>query len=266
MYYYDINIPSPHGYTCQKRSFSSRYDSSVHWHGFIELELFTSGGGYQQYDNKTVPITPGDVWLYSFYDSHKVTLDAGTKTIHLALTPEILHENFLSRLSLVHPLHCSLSRTEIDDFYEKADILCYEQEHQELFSRIKAMSVINELLVDIFRKSLSENIPTNDPLYCNMAEYLQNNFKENISLSTLAHTFGLTSNYCGRLFKKTFGIAFNEYLNTVRLKNACKLLISSDLTIEQIADDSGFHSLEYFYSVFKKFYGVTPAKYRSLSI
>ena len=265
MFFYDINIPSHYGYICQERFFDNTYISRPHWHGFIELEYFIEGGGTQQCNGKTFPIKAGDVWLLSTYDSHQINLDKGTKNINISLDSEILHKNLQTKLSLTHPLHCTLNEVESRDFMSKVDILCYEQEHHELLSRVKSVSIINEILVDIIRKSSPDTLPIDNPIVRNMADYLQANYKETISLTELATVFSLTPNYCGYLFKKVMGITFNDYLNILRLKNACKSLLNSNLSIKEIAYESGFHSLEYFYTTFKKFYGVTPAKYRTLT-
>ena len=98
-----------------------------------------------------------------------------------------------------------------------------------------------------------------------IVDYLQANYKDDIALVEVAKLYSLTPNYCGYLFKKIMGITFNDYLNILRLKHACKALLDTNLSIKEIAFESGFHSLEYFYATFKKFYGITPAKYKTLS-
>lgn len=265
MFFYDINIPSSHGYICQKRFFDEPYISRLHWHGFVELEFFIEGTGMHQHGDTTHPIENGDIWIMSTYDSHQLTLDEGMKSVNIALDPEILHEDLLEQLALTHPLHCNLNDAETQDFLSKVEILCYEQEHREPLSRIKAVSIINEMLVDIVRKSSPDTSLISNRIVHHMVDYIQANYKTNISLVELAQVFSLTPNYCGYLFKKIMGITYNDYLNILRLKNACKSLLNSSMSIKEIAADSGFHSLEYFYTTFKKFYGITPAKYRTLT-
>lgn len=265
MFFYDINIPSSHGYICQKRFFDEAYVSRLHWHGFVELEFFIEGTGMHQYGENKDPIKKGDIWVLSTYDSHQLTLDKGIRSVNIAVDPDILHPKLLNQLALTHPLHCNLNEEEIQDFISKVDILWHEQQHRELLSRVKANAVINEMLVDIIRKSSPDTMPINNRIVHDMVDYLQANYRTNISLVELAAEFSLTPNYCGHLFKKIMGITYNDYLNNLRLKNACKALLSSSASIKEIAADSGFNSLEYFYTTFKKFYGVTPAKYRTLT-
>lgn len=265
MFFCDINIPASHGYICRKHYFKDGYVSRPHWHGFVELEFFIEGTGTHIYNGTTFQIKPGDAWILSTDDSHQLNLDKGMKSINIALDPDILHEKLRKHLSMFHPLHCTFNKEESRGFLEKVEILWHEQETQELLSRVKAVSVVNDMLVDIARKSSTETIPVHNSLVNDMANYLQSNYKNNISLTELAHIFSFTPNYCGHLFKQMTGITFNDYLNNLRVKHACKLLLSSNLSIREIAFDSGFNSLEYFYTTFKKFYGITPAKYRKLT-
>ena len=265
MFYYDINIPSSHGYICQKRFFEETYVSRLHWHGFVEIEFFIEGSGMHQYGENKEPVKNGDIWVLSTYDSHQLIIDKGVRSVNIAVDPDILHPKLLNQLALTHPLHCTLNEEDIQHFISKVDILCHEQEHRELLSRVKANAVINEMLVDIVRKSSPDAMLINNRIVRDMVEYLQANYRSNTSLVELAAEFSLTPNYCGYLFKKIMGITYNDYLNNLRLKNACKALLTSNVSIKEIAANSGFNSLEYFYTTFKKFYGVTPAKYRALT-
>lgn len=265
MFFCDINIPASHGYICRKHHFTDGYISRPHWHGFVELEFFIEGTGTHSYNGTTFQIKPGDTWVLSTDDSHQLHLDKGMKSINIALDPEILHEKLRAHLFMFHPLHCRFNEEESRAFLQKVEILWQEQERRELLSRVKAVSVINDMLVDIARKSSASTTPIKNSLVNDMATYLQANYKHNITLAELARVFSFTPNYCGHLFKETTGITFNDYLNNLRVKHACRLLLNSQLSIREIAYDSGFNSLEYFYATFKKFYGITPAKYRTLT-
>lgn len=265
MFFCDINIPASHGYICRKHYFKDGYTSRHHWHGFIEIEFFIDGTGTHKYGDSTFQIKNGDAWILSTDDSHQLNLDKGMKSVNIAVDPDILHERLLKHLSMSHPLHCTFNEEEIQDFLSKVDSLCQEQENRKLLSRVKAMSTINDMMVDIARKASNDTLLVNNSLVNDMLNYLQSNYKSNISLQELAKIFSYSPNYCGHIFKEITGITFNDYVNNLRAKNACKLLLNTNLSIEAIAYDSGFNSVEYFYSTFKKFYGITPAKYRTLT-
>lgn len=88
-------------------------------------------------------------------------------------------------------------------------------------------------------------------------------FKEDLSLSWLAGVLNLSTDYLGKLFKKSTGLSFNEYLNKIRIRHACKLLINSDFSVKEIAFSCGYNSVEYFMLIFKKTMSKTPMEYKS---
>ena len=66
-------------------------------------------------------------------------------------------------------------------------------------------------------------------------------------------------------FKKMFGTGFKEYLTSVRMKAAVKLLKDSNLNVTQIAYRVGFNSQNHFCKIFKATFGISPLQYRKFS-
>lgn len=262
MFFYDINIPSNHGYICENTIFEEDYTSRLHWHGFIEMEFVINGSGIDEHGASEYPFKRGDCWMLSVHDSHKVVCKKGLNLIKLAIKPEILHEKTQKHLSLNHPLWASFDEKEFEAIIIKLEALLKEQENPQMLSRVMANSIINELAVEIARKSSINSEPPKGIIQ-DIVAWLNANYKKEVSLSQIADIFSLTPNYIGHLFKSTMGISYNDYLNSLRLKSACHLLVISDLSVREIASESGFNSVEYFNSLFKKYYGVTPSQYRA---
>lgn len=63
--------------------------------------------------------------------------------------------------------------------------------------------------------------------------------------------------------KELVGIGIKDYINKIRLTEATRLLVNTDLTIMEIADKTGFSNQQYFSTVFKQAYETSPSKYRS---
>lgn len=91
---------------------------------------------------------------------------------------------------------------------------------------------------------------------------LQNNYREQYSLKTLAFEYGMSQAYLGRLFKKGTGQFFSDYLCQIRIEKAKKLLCETDLKTSEIGEIVGFINQSYFTTVFKEKVGVYPAMYR----
>ena len=83
-----------------------------------------------------------------------------------------------------------------------------------------------------------------------------------MGIQEIADTFYLSKAYLCRIFKRTVGIPFSDYLNKTKLYHATRLLVTTNKSISEIATVCGFHSSAYFCNVFKKEYGVTPVMYK----
>ncbi|GLX67607.1 response regulator [Paenibacillus glycanilyticus] len=94
-------------------------------------------------------------------------------------------------------------------------------------------------------------------------KYIEANYTENISLKSIAGKFYMNSVYLGQLFRKTYGVYFNDFLLQIRIGEAKKLLRQTDLRMYEIAEKVGFQNADYFVTQFEKLEKVTPSDYRN---
>lgn len=83
-----------------------------------------------------------------------------------------------------------------------------------------------------------------------------------MSLAVLSEKFHLNAQYISQLFKNEIGVNFLTYLTSIRMEKSKKLLISTSLSIAEVAEQSGYGDYRVFTKVFKKNEGVTPSQYR----
>lgn len=95
-----------------------------------------------------------------------------------------------------------------------------------------------------------------------VCQYIQKHSGEQISLARTASLVHLSGSAFCRFFKRVTGKTFSDYVNDIRIGNACNLLTESDKTIAEIAFESGFESLTYFNRVFLKKKNITPRDFR----
>ncbi|SFM17658.1 Helix-turn-helix domain-containing protein [Paenibacillus sp. 1_12] len=96
-----------------------------------------------------------------------------------------------------------------------------------------------------------------------MKAYIETHFADtDLSLSSLSDRFELHPNYLSRLFKEEFGEKFIDYLTTIRIERAKKLLLETSLSIQDVAAQVGYSLPVSFIRVFKKHVGSTPGDYR----
>ncbi|HEY5560434.1 MAG TPA: AraC family transcriptional regulator [Clostridiaceae bacterium] len=98
--------------------------------------------------------------------------------------------------------------------------------------------------------------------FWNLVYYLHNHYFEDINLKSLSDMFYLNTSYLSCLFKKNLGKNFIDFLNELRIMNACSLLSTTELPVTQIAYDVGFRSYSSFSRVFKLFKGISPSEFR----
>ncbi len=94
-----------------------------------------------------------------------------------------------------------------------------------------------------------------------LIEYCSSHYKEQISLSSVAGALGYSATHLSHLFADKFKIGFSQFISTMRVEDAKKML-RGDTKITQIALDCGFGSMRNFNRVFKEHTGKTPSEYK----
>lgn len=94
--------------------------------------------------------------------------------------------------------------------------------------------------------------------------YIDQNFRDsNLSQSMVADALHVSNYTISRLFKSQIGIGFSEYVNVKRLEYAKSQLENTNLSVGEIAENSGFSNFRYFSRLFRTHYGITPTEYRN---
>lgn len=95
-------------------------------------------------------------------------------------------------------------------------------------------------------------------------DYIMKNFDQNITLPKAASNANMSLTSFCNFFKENYRLTFVEYLNSVRVGHACKLLTEKDRNIVDVAFGSGYSSLANFNKQFKKYKQMTPTEYRRI--
>lgn len=93
-------------------------------------------------------------------------------------------------------------------------------------------------------------------------DFIHRHYMEQISLKQIADLFFINAAYLGRLFQKTTGMSFKEYVNKIRIAEAKKLLLQTDMLVYEIANHVGFTESSYFILKFSQEVGKSPTEYR----
>ena len=103
----------------------------------------------------------------------------------------------------------------------------------------------------------------NDVQIRQLLNYIRENYQKDISLDDLADSVGLHPNYVCTLFKKSVGQSYLSCLHKERIRAAKKLLLDTDLSIEDIAHQVGYNSSSQLARVFRKYESLSPTDFRN---
>ncbi len=130
--------------------------------------------------------------------------------------------------------------------------------------------IMQGMLFRIFTTVLEEHVPTEtdkhpkplSPQIMDAIVYMENHYKEQPSLEEVANHAGFSAGYFSRLFHTQLGMPYNTYLNNIQLRHVRILLATTNLSILEIAHETGYCHSEYLSAQFKKKTGMTPTRYR----
>ena len=127
-----------------------------------------------------------------------------------------------------------------------------------LLSYVKIATICGEYL------TMSNSISTTKPTVGQMAKkYIGENLGKRILIGDICEYLKCSKSTLLSGFKKQFGITVNSYITQVKLDHAARLLSEGELTISEIANETGFSDQSYFSKVFSSKYGITPSEYRN---
>ncbi len=256
---------SKEGVSAEKRLIPAGMIYEMHWHDYIELEVILSGSAEHIYNSEVYQVSEGHAYIVTHHDLHAFRAITDVVLINIRFNMDILDSQITNSLLYASgkTLCCSFSDGDRDRIYKSCNKLILELgEGKELF-QMMAKLILSEIVIEIIRRS-NGCLGVSPRLSQKALEYIHLNFREELSLSMMAERLEVTPNYLGRVFARENGVSFNVYINKLRLRHVCNMLLFSSFTVKEIAEMSGYLSLEYFFSVFKKYTGVTPSEYRRI--
>lgn len=143
-----------------------------------------------------------------------------------------------------------------------------EQIRYEYFKKIDDAAYVEDflkMLEDLakeLQECLGEGGENPDAKLKEMLDYISEYYKEDLDLANLAKTFNFNYSYLSSYFNNRMGEGFSEYLNRIRIGQACRLLEKEEMSISVISAMVGYSDQSYFCRVFKKITGETPSAYR----
>ncbi|WP_066190992.1 MULTISPECIES: response regulator [Gracilibacillus] len=146
--------------------------------------------------------------------------------------------------------------------------LAGESDHRESYIRCNTQ----DELLDIFKQNIlafwdkqaqdGYALYSNHPIVQMILQYIHDHYAEELSVRSLAVKVSIDENYLSALFKKETGDSLIQYIHTVRIEQAKKLLKETTMSISEIAEQVGFLNDNYFIKIFKRITESTPKNFR----
>lgn len=254
---------------------NQKHNMSVqHYHDAYEIYLQLEGKRYCFVDNMCYTVEPGDLIIYKPYKLHysesrevdyyeRYVLNFHTEALSTLLSDAEI--NMLLKKLGAGVVHLSEEQRKIVcDYFDRID----ECSRQEGFLSEKLVySIVLQFLMYIIKYVDMKNtckINTIAPQIKVALEYISENYKEKITLDEMAQVANMSKYYFCRMFHSVTGTTVLQYVTNVRLIKVHNLLINTEMSIEEIAVQTGFGSGISLTRVFKKTYGMSPRSFRNM--
>jgi len=144
-----------------------------------------------------------------------------------------------------------------------------EYNNYNKYSELILKSLLNQIIIISIRERVSNTnnniiLEKEEAHIIKAVQYIDNNYYTSPSLNITAAIVYLTPTYFSKLFKKAMGCTYSEYLNNAKLDNARRLLVETNLTMNEISENCGFSNSNYFCDVFKRTENLSPTNFRKM--
>ncbi|MCK9399448.1 MAG: AraC family transcriptional regulator [Bacteroidales bacterium] len=283
-YFKDDNCPVILYRVDRKHEITHEHDLTEinHYHDFVEIVIIIDGQGVQVVEAHEYLVSAGDVFVLQGNQSHYFK-EAGKvdivnvmfeETKKINLIPDrikqlegynalfILEPNYRERDHFKNKL--KLNREELAKIESIINEMFQEMQNREEGYDIILRNRFQELIVLLCRHYTKIGSTEARSLIRigKVIEFLENNPDRKIYIKDMASLANMSVRNFQRNFVRALGLSPINYLIQVRLQRARKLLRETDLKIMDIADITGFTDISHFIKCFKKYFKVTPYKYR----
>lgn len=248
-------------------SIRAHYGTSLafgaHLHNHIELVYMLEGRTKLMVDSKTYIVCAGDAFIIfpnQIHQYQKIDIERYFLSIFPAdLCPEF--QSIFKNKVPVSPIIEKASNNEKILSLVDSIIEVNKQEQPYYKTCIKGYFLI--LLSELFQMMQFENLKSPDANTIKaILNYCADNYTGDIKLDTVSKALHVSKYYISHLFSKKLHMGFSEYIGTLRISEACRLLKNEDMSITEVAYNVGFNSTRSFNRLFLKYTGMTPRQFK----
>ncbi len=237
-----------------------------HLHRELELVCMLGGESVAYADSTRCVLHPGDVFLTFPNQIHSYETYTDERFILFILRPDLVPE-------LMDTFNIALPESPVVKGFlleprmrELLDLLadaCDKKKNGTPYVNSLRRGYLLAFFSELLACMPVRRLPVGDSgALRDIVSFCAQNYAENLSLSMLEEHLHLNKYYISHLFSGKLGIRFNDYINSLRISEACRLLSNSDISVTEISERVGFNTLRTFNRAFVKQIGVSPSEYR----
>jgi len=252
-------------------------NSNIHCHDFFELIYVCKGAPIGVINDQELHLQEGNLCIMNPNAVHyfKEYSEESDLILNIVL-PKGLFQKSIFRILFNDPiLNSFFIRYRIENdkqpsflFLQNLDkdiehlivILLKEYLDNKQYSHVIIESLLT-LIFSFILRNYTEKTSHNNSAMAEIIDYIYLNY-QTVSMNSAATHFNYHPKYLSSLIHRQTGQTFRDLIVNIKLQNALNYLLYTDYSIEQIVDVIGYKDKSSFYSLFKKEYGMSPARYR----
>lgn len=258
---------------CRENSKGKAKEVISHQHREIELISMTSGKADFYIDTKHYRLEAGDVLIIPPFSIHRIEASAGEPVLYncICFDLSLLWDEEIKTGLINHTLFISapIGREEpyaarLREWIEDGCCAC---ERKYVGWELEAVGEMSMIFGTLKKNGLFSS-DINDEARSDFAEralgYIAANYSEPITSASAAEYLYMNNSYFCRIFKRSFGCCFSNYVLAYRLEKAKMYLRNTEDKVTEISFKLGFNGCSYFAKAFKERFGVSPLTYRNV--
>ena len=258
--------------------YNALFDYPIHYHPEYELNLVFNTYGKRIIGDSVEEYKGTDLVLVGSNTLHAWTSESGhnnARVITIQFARDFLERKTLA-LDVLEPVKKLLDNSQYGVVFRGKALSILKQKILNL-TKVKGfdgfidfLRLLNYMAVSSYELLLSSPVLNNPDEVKNHSRileacnYIKSNYRKKIRIEDVADLIHMSPSAFSHFFKKRTYRSFTDYLIDMRISNACRLLLESDLSIAQISEINGFNNVSNFNKLFKIRKNMTPKEFRKI--
>lgn len=246
----------------------------MHRHEYFEIEIVVSGKAAHVLNDNIFELKRGSAYFLNPSDFHKLVMsgDDDIELLNISFDMFFLDSNIIFDMINTSPQSViEIDESNFEFIVDLSERIIKEYKTKSSYADIfiKNSIEIIAILLTQSKKNICDRLDPkiilnkNIKILHKILVYIHSYFKENITLDNIAEYMLLQKSYLCNIFKEALSKTIVQYINELRLIYSARLLKTYDLSITEICYECGYNTLSHFLRDFKKYYGISPLKYKN---